>query len=307
IIRWGTTAEQETLTGTLADIVAKSQQRQLTPPALLVVGEVVRLREKLRWFDVKPLFGKRIVVTRAREQAGEFVAKLEALGAEVIQCPVIKIAELESYSALDMAISYLREYHWLIFTSVNGVDAFFKRLNLQGKDVTALVEKQVCAIGPATAQRLRELGVYVDFVPERFVAESVAEGLKLFGIEGKRVLLPRALEARETLPQMLEEMGARVDVVPAYRTVLDDSHAELIREQLLSGNVDFITFTSSSTVRNFVYLVGREILEQTRGTFKIASIGPITSQTARALGLTVDVEAREFTVDGLVEAMVSEQ
>ena len=305
IIRWGTTAEQETLTGTLSDIVAASQQRQLKPPALIVVGEVVRLHEKLRWFDVKPLFGKRVVVTRAREQASEFAAKLEALGAEVIQCPVIKIAELESYNALDMAISYLKEYDWLIFTSVNGVDAFFKRLNLQGKDVTALVEKQVCAIGPATAQRLQEMGVYVDLVPEKFVAESVAEGLQLFGMEGKRVLLPRALEAREVLPQMLEEMGAQVDVVPAYRTVLDDSRAELIREQLLSGSVDFITFTSSSTVKNFVRIVGRDILERTRGTFKIASIGPITSQTARELGFTVDVEAREFTVEGLVEAMVS--
>jgi uroporphyrinogen III methyltransferase/synthase len=266
---------------------------------------VVRLHETLRWFDLKPLFGKRIVVTRAREQAREFASELQALGAEVILCPVIKIAELESYSALDMAISYLKEYHWLIFTSVNGVDAFFQRLNRQGKDVTALVEKQVCAIGPATAERLRETGVYVDFVPEKFVAESVAEGLALFGMEGKRVLLPRAMEAREVLPQMLEEMGAQVDVVPAYRTVRDDSQADFVREQLLSGGVDFLTFTSSSTVRNFVQLIGREALEQARGAFKVASIGPITSQTARELGLTVDVEAQLFTIAGLVEAIAA--
>jgi uroporphyrinogen III methyltransferase/synthase len=152
---------------------------------------------------------------------------------------------------------------------------------------------------------LRETGVYVDFVPEKFVAESVAEGLALFGMEGKRVLLPRAMEAREVLPQMLEEMGAQVDVVPAYRTVRDDSQADFVREQLLSGGVDFLTFTSSSTVRNFVQLIGREALEQARGAFKVASIGPITSQTARELGLTVDVEAQLFTIAGLVEAIAA--
>jgi len=306
VIHWGTTPHQRTISGKLATIASQAEGAGIEPPALLIAGETVRLRERLRWFDRSPLFGKRVVVTRARHQAAEFVSRLESLGAEVIEFPVIKIAELESYEMLDTALSYLREYHWLVFTSANAVDAFFRRFHQSGPvAATAALEKiRVCAIGPATARQCAAYGVKVDLIPEKFVAESVAEALRASGIEGKRILLPRAAEARDALPRLLEECGAQVDVVPVYRTVLDDSHASAMRERLTSGEIDIITFTSSSTVRNFLKLVGEEVVREHAAKALIACIGPITAQTAADSGLHVDVVAEEFTIEGLLQSLL---
>ncbi|NCO36000.1 MAG: uroporphyrinogen-III C-methyltransferase [Armatimonadetes bacterium CG2_30_59_28] len=305
VIHWGTTPDQQTITGELSTISALVQDAEMDPPALLVAGDVVRLRDTLRWFDKSPLFGKRVVVTRARQQAADFVAKLESLGAEIIEFPVIKIADLESYEMVDTALSYLREYHWIIFTSANGVDAFFRRLYQHGAASASPLEKlKVCAIGPATARQCAAYGLRVDLVPEKFIAESVAEALRACGIEGKRVLLPRAQEAREILPQMLEECGAQVDVVPVYRTVLDEARATGMQDRLRNREIDIITFTSSSTVRNFVKLVGEETVREHMQQVCIACIGPITAKTAEEMGMSVDVVAEKFTAEGLIKAVL---
>lgn len=305
VIRWGTTGEQTVVVGALGSIAAKCEDANIRPPALLVIGEVVRLREQLRWFDNRPLFGRQVVVTRARAQSEEFVAKLEALGAEVIEFPVIRIEALDDYGLLDAALADLEEYDWVIFTSANGVDFFARRLMALGLNASVLQERQVCAIGPATAERLSELGCAPVFVPQQFVAESVVAGLAQFGMHGKRVLLARALEAREVLPEALTAMGARVDVVPAYRTVLADSNPALLRSRLRAGRPAFITFTSSSTVCNFAQLVGAELLAQLRDRLVIASIGPITTETARSLGWRVDLEAKQYDMNGLLDAMLA--
>ncbi|RJQ52010.1 MAG: uroporphyrinogen-III C-methyltransferase [Actinobacteria bacterium] len=304
VIHRGCTASQRTVTGTLATIVDEAEKAGIRPPSLIIVGEVVKLREQLAWYEKLPLFGKTVMVTRSRDQASALSARLEELGARVVEAPTIRIVPPESYGPLDDAISRLPEFDWTIFTSANAVDHFFARLREGGRDARALGGLRVAAIGPATAARLEGIGIVPDYVPKEYRAEGVLEGFAEFGVCDQRYLLPRALEAREVLPETLRERGAAsVEVVPAYRTVPDEEASERIRELLAEGRVDLVTFTSSSTVKNFVRALGDPGPALLDGTAAI-SIGPITSETARELGVEVAAQADEYTIPGLVKAIV---
>jgi uroporphyrinogen III methyltransferase/synthase len=292
-VRWGTRPNQETVVGTLADIADRVEASRMKPPATIIIGEVVGLRDRLSWFEKLPLFGKQVVVTRAAEQAGEFSDKLRSLGADVIEMPVISLTAPLDCGPLDHAIAELEQYDWLIFTSVNGVRFFMDRLDQSGRDLRNL-RARICTIGPATRAAVEALHLKVDKMPVAFVAESLAASFEPAEIAGKRVLLPRAAVARDLIPTELGKMGAHVDVVEAYRNVVPEGVFAFQRKP------DWVTFTSSSTVKNFLTLVGPQALEGTR----IASIGPVTSDTLRMHGLTVDVEARTYTLDGLLEAIL---
>ena len=251
----------------------------------------------------QPLAGRRIVVTRAREQAGELAQSLAALGAQVVTAPAIQIEPLQDLEPLRAAVADLGRYQWLVFTSQNTVRLVGERLRAWGLDPRDLGRISVAAIGPATADALAELGVEAALVPERFVAEAVVDALLRRGdVRGRRILLPRALEARDTLPEGLRAQGALVDVIPVYRTVRAAGDGGGLAAEILAGSIDVVTFTSSSTVRSFVELVGPAAAGS--GRFAVAVIGPVTAATARALGLVVTVEASEFTVPGLVAALV---
>ncbi len=299
-VRWGTRPNQETVTGTLASIAGEIEKAHLKPPATVIIGEVAGLHSKLAWFEKLPLFGKQIVVTRAHDQAGDFSARLRSLGADAIELPVISIQPAEDPGPLDRAIGDLALYDWLIFTSVNGVQFFMDRLDGSEQDLRSL-KARICAIGPATRQAIQQLHLKVDLMPNEYIAESVVEAFRSEQLQGKRVLLPRAAVARDLIPVELEKLGAHIDVVEAYRNVIPEDAAARAHE-IFSGvrKPDWITFTSSSTVTNCLAIAGREALEGIR----IASIGPVTSKTVREHGLKVDVEAKQFTVDGLMQAML---
>ncbi len=302
VIQWGTTPRQRTVTGTLKTMPGIAEQEGITPPAVLVVGQVVSLRGSLNWFETRPLFGRRVVVTRARAQASEMKRRLEALGAEVVSFPTIRIVPPRSWEALDASLENLHSYDGLILTSVNGVESFFERLLGKGRDARSLGGLFVAAIGPKTAERLRDFGIVPDLVPR----EYRAEGLLSFFPEGeaKRILFPRAKVAREVLPELLRQRGYQVDVIPVYETIMEDPDPE-IKEEIFSGKVDVITFTASSTVRNFVEMMGvPELAQKLPPTVKIASIGPITSKTLKDLGFTVDIESPVYTIDSLIDAIV---
>lgn len=305
-IRWGTVPGQRTITGTLRDIAGRIAAADLKPPAITVVGDVVALRDSgLDWFERRPLFGRRVVVTRARKQAGELSQELERLGAGVIEFPTIEIRPPEDYGPLDEAIRGLDSFDWLVFTSVNGVDAFLARLAHHGLDLRAIPqEAKIAAIGPATAEKIREIGLRVDLVPREYRAESLLEEMTGSTLDGRRVLIPRAKVAREILPEKLREAGAVVVVPPAYESVPSSDGKDGVAERLASGEVDCVTFTASSTVENFVKAFGAEEAARLLAETRVACIGPITADTARAYGLRVDAEAGEYTISGLVETVV---
>jgi uroporphyrinogen III methyltransferase/synthase len=303
LIRWGTTPQQQVLVGTLENIVAKIQQQGLKPPAIIVVGEVIKLRDKLNWFEHKPLFGKGVLVTRSRTQASQLSVRLAELGARVFEFPTIQIEPADSYQPLDAAIDNLADYHWLIFTSVNGVEFFLDRLKNKGKDIRELKGIKLCAIGPATAQALEVLQLKLDYVPAEYRAEAIIEGLKHQGIQGRRVLIPRAQEAREILPEELVKLGARVEVVPAYKTVKAEGNAAEIRQLFQEKQVQIVTFASSSTVNNFVELLGKDNLAALMDGVTVASIGPITAKTAEKHGLASQIMPQDYTIPALAEAI----
>lgn len=293
-VRWATRANQQVIEGRLADLADRVEAAGMKPPASFVIGEVVRLRSKLDWFGRLPLSGCRILVTRAKDQAPELTTKLAALGADVIEYPVIEIVPPADPAPLDNAIAQLEQYDWLIFTSVNGVRYFVDRLSASPRDWRALRAK-LCAIGPGTRRALEALHLKVDLMPREYVAESLVEAFADHDLKGKRILLPRAAVARDVVPRELTARGALVDVVEAYRTVVPES------AEWPAQKPHWITFTSSSTVKNFLALAGREALSGVR----IASIGPVTSDTARRHGLDVAIEAPEHTIDGLIAAILS--
>ncbi len=302
-VRWGTRADQETVAGTLATIADQIEQADLKPPATVIIGEVVGLREQLGWFEKLPLFGRRIVITRAADQAAEFSERLRALGADAIELPVIALVPPSDLAPLDRAIENLAGYDWLIFTSVNGVRFFLDRLDQSRYDLRSL-KARICAIGPATRRAVEALHLKVDLMPEEYVAESLVKTFTAENVSGTKILIPRAAVARDVIPNELEKLGAKVDVVEAYRNIVPPD-APRRAKQIFSGDrkPDWVTFTSSSTVKNLLAITGREALEGVR----IASIGPVTSATLCAHGLTVHVEARQFTLDGLIEAILSYQ
>ena len=302
VIRWGTKPEQEVLITNLGRAAADVAQAGLKPPAIFLVGEVVDLREKLAWFDNKPLFGKTVLVTRAREQASALTSRLEERGARCIEAPAIKITEPESYAVLDGAIQELETYQWIIFTSTNGVDHFFERLFRAGKDSRALGHAKVAAIGAQTAGHLERFGIRADMIPLEFRAEGIVEALAGEIAEGMRILIPRALVARDLLPVKLAEMGAAVTVAPAYRTVTADTDGAKLAQALQNGEITLVTFTSSSTVTNLLAMLGPGGAELV-STAKVACIGPITAATCIEHDITPDAVADEYTISGLVKAI----
>ena len=300
VIQWGSLPRQKVIEGTLGDIAAKASV--ITSPAITVIGEVVGLRQRLNWYEHLPLFGKRIAITRAREQAGVLREELAALGAEVIEIPTIEIRPPDSWEPLDAAIRRLEEFHYLLVTSANGVRNFLARLAASGRDVRSLQGLTIGAIGPATAAEFARTGVKVDLLPAEYVAEGLIAALGDRDLRGKAFLIPRARVARDLVPRVLEERGARVEVVEAYQTVMPEISADELA-RLLIPPPDVITFTSSSTATNLAKLLGEDRLMETLRGAVIASIGPITSQTLRKLGLTVTLEAQESTMAGLVGAI----
>lgn len=304
LVQWGTTSRQRTVTGTLETIVDRVTAAELSSPAIIVVGEVVTLRDRLKWFETRPLFGKTIVVTRAREQASDLVTALTDLGAECLEFPTIQVVPPDNWSALDAALDGLSSYDWVIFTSVNGVKYFFERLFARGSDVRSLGHIRTAAIGPVTAQHLRRLGLNTDILPESFRAESVVEAFRAESIAGKRILLPRAMEARAVLPDELSKMGAVVDEVTVYQTRQVHGRADALIRLLEDRQVDMVTFTSSSTVTNFMALLPSERAAELLKGVTLASIGPITSSTAETLGLDIQITASIYTIPGLCEAIL---
>ncbi len=305
LVRWGTTTRQQTVTGTLETIVENVKKAGLKSPAIIVIGHVVSLRDELAWFDQRPLFGKRIVITRARAQASGLVSDLSKLGAHCIEIPTIEIAPPEDIQPLKQAIESINDYEWLVFTSVNGVKFFFDTLYEMEKDVRILGHLKFACIGPVTKERLKDYGIISDILPETYRAESVVDAFSDMDISGRKVLLPRAKVARTILPEELTKMGALVDEVTAYETKLNtDGQQELIT--LLENNeIDAVTFTSSSTVSNFMSQLESTDAKKLLKDVTIASIGPITSETAEDLGIKPDVEAEEYTIPGLVDALLT--
>ncbi|MBX3332888.1 MAG: uroporphyrinogen-III C-methyltransferase [Nitrospira sp.] len=304
ITRWGTRVSQHTVVGTLADIVHKADAARLEPPTVIVVGEVVRLRPTLNWFERRPLFGKRVLMTRAKEQAGELATLLAGYGAEAVEAPTIKIVPPVDWAPVDRAIAEIGTYNWVIFTSVNGVDRFMTRLWAKGLDSRCLAGRRLCCIGPRTAQELEKFGVKTDLIPAEYQAEGVLEAFAQQDIRTVRFLIPRAEVAREILPDELRAHGAHVDVVPVYRTVTPTQDDAEWRQQLMDHQIHVVTFTSSSTVKNFMAMLGgidrvRPLLH----SVTVACIGPITARTAAEYGLTVSIMPRENTIPALVDSI----
>lgn len=301
VIEWGTYPRQRTVTATLASLAEVAAREKIIAPSIAIIGDVVKLRGEMRWFDRRPLFGRTIVVTRAREQASQLRAMLEIAGARVIEAPAIRIEALDQ-GPLYAALGNLAGYDWLVVTSRNAVDLLWAALRELGLDARAFASAKLCAVGPATADALLAHGLAVDVIPDRYVAEGVIEKLReRDDVRGARVLFVRAAGARELLPTALRDMGANVDEVEIYRTVPDLSGLDTLRDALDAGAVDVVTFTSASTVRHFVDALGAERARTVRG----ASIGPITSDAARELGVPVAIEAVESTIASLVQAITT--
>ncbi len=298
VIKSGTLNTQKTIIGTLEDIKTEG----ITPPAISVIGKVVNLRKMLNWFEKKPLFGKKILVTRAREQVSELSKLLKDYGADVVEFPMIKIVPPLNFKELDKAISHLNIYDWIVFTSTNGVKYFFNRLKEKGKDIRELKGLKIAAIGTETKKMLENLVLNVDYQPEKeFTQEGLIEGFKKWGMKGKRVFIPRSEQARKVLIEGLKNLGANVDEAIAYRTIKEETDVAHLKELLAQNEIDIITFTSSSTVTNFCSIFDSRLLNKV----KIASIGPITTKKAQSFGLKVDITANEYTIKGLVESIIT--
>jgi len=306
VIHWGTTPRQKVVTGTLGALPEAAAAANLKPPALIVIGAVVALRDRLKWFEKRPLLGRRIVVTRARPQASDLAARLEALGAETIASPAIRIEPPADPAPLREAVRRAAAFEWIVFTSPNGVEAFFAAMKTEGLDARALAGRRVAAIGPATAARLSAFGIRADLQPETFTSASLAEALAARqDLRGAHILLPRADIAPKDLGEALAARGAAVREVTAYRTVADLASREVTRALLDRGEADWITFTSSSTVRYFLEAVGAERIR--RSGARVASIGQATSAAIREAGLDVAVEANPHTMEGLANAIVARE
>ena len=295
LIRRGTTPQQKTLTGNLGNIVDLAQANNFKPPAILVVGAVVDLRDTLGWFEQKPLFGKGVVMTRPEKQADDLAKKLTAEGAYPISFPAIKIVPPSDWSELDTAIEEIASYDWLIFTSANGVSFFFERLRERNKDVRDLKGIKICCIGPATAKQIENRGIKVDLVPGKYIAEGILESFTGVDLQDKKILIPRAAKARDVLPAGLKKFGAQVDVVTTYQTINSGRKKEELIELLEEGKVDIITFTSSSTVTNFREIMGEGF--KLPENIEVACIGPVAAAAAQKAGFRVDIRQEEYTME----------
>jgi uroporphyrinogen III methyltransferase / synthase len=307
VVRWASTPQQKSVVGTLKTITEVVKDAGIKPPSLIIVGEVVILRETIDWFEKRPLFGKRIVVTRTREQASELTAGLEEAGADCLEYSTIHIEPVDSYEILDGELERIGEYHWILFSSLNGIKYFFKQLFAKGMDARDLKGPLVAVVGKSTADTLLEYGITADLIPSTFTSEGLAESLLDQGVEGRNILIPRALKAREVLPETLRGAGAQVTVAPVYKNVPPQGRKDALRDELEIGNVNMVTFTSSSTVRNFLTMVdaaNQEELKQLLQGVKIAAIGPITAKTVTDNGLTVDVQPEVHTIPEMVRAII---
>jgi len=304
LIHWGTCPDQQVLVGTLADIAEKAQKASFKAPAVTVVGDVVTLRDRLRWFDNRPLFGREILVTRAADQAGEFSRLLAERGACVRECPTIEIVPPENFGELDEALASLSDFAWLIFTSYNAVSCFFNRLGEQGLDSRSLGACRICAVGPKTAAALAPYGIKADLVPADYKAEGVVEAFKSLPIIGRHILFPKADRARNIIPTELRKLGAVVSTPIAYRNIIPASLPPEALQSLEERHIDCVTFTSSSTALNLAKMLGENRLHELLQGVTVASIGPITSRTCRELGLTVHIEPEKYTIPTLTEAIV---
>lgn len=304
----GTLPTQQTLVGSLEDLEHATRDANERRAAILVVGRVANLRDHLRWFDARPLFGKRILVTRPREQAADLVRRLEAMGAEAIEAPMIRIEPPADYGPLDEACTGVGEFDWIVFSSVNAVEAFLDRLLSGPRDLRALRDARLCGVGPATAERLARYGIKVDLVPAEHRAEGVVRALLEFeDVRGRKVLLPRAEMGRELIADELRRHGAEVTEVVAYRTVVVEPEREGepdIYRMLLERRIDVVTFTSGSAVRNFVRVLGDEPAADLLRSTIVASIGPTTAEAAAAANIETTIMPTEHTVPALVDAIV---
>lgn len=303
IVQWATLPRQRTLVGSLETIVEDVAREGIEPPAVIIIGEVVKYREELRWYDNLPLFGKRFLITRPRAQAASFVALLQQQGAETICIPTIEIAPPEDLRPLDLAVRDIVNFDSLILTSANGVEAFFARLTANQLDLRSLAGVQIIAVGPKTAKAIEQRGLRPDLIPAKYQAEGLIEELLVQGVEGKRFLYPRAEIARTLIIDKLGEAGAEVVAPVAYRTVRPTGKEEMIRHLLTAGELDAICFSSSSTFDNLREMFGDE-LRQLQGRAEFFSIGPLTSGTIRKHGFEVALEPEKSTLDDLVAAMV---
>jgi len=302
VIEWGTRPTQRTVAGTLQTIVAKTKRAKLAPPAVLVVGDVVSLRNTLNWFEAKPLFGKRIVVTRAAEKAGAFAAQLEALGAEVVQLPAIELAPVKTNGALREAVKSLPAADWVFFTSPEGIGWFTRTLQRSRKDLRCLSGCHIGAIGPKTAAAIEATGLHVDFVPRRFSQEGLVAGLPARLLKHKRALIFSAEETRDVLETGLRKRGMMVRRIPIYRTVIPQALQKRVVEAF-RARPDFVTVTSASCAQHVAQALEAAGQGALFTQLRFASIGPVTSQAVRELGGCVVVEARVSTTEGLRDAM----
>ncbi|MGQ9732691.1 MAG: uroporphyrinogen-III C-methyltransferase [Candidatus Zipacnadales bacterium] len=305
LLQQATTPFQHTVIGTLEDISALAEREKIESPSLIVVGQVIELREQLAWLERKPLWGCRVLVTRTREQASLLSCLLTEAGASPVEVPVITIESLASYEVLDASLQRMAEFDWLVFTSANGVAAVMARLTALGLDVRDLKGPRIAVIGPGTAAPLKERGLRVDLVPPHYLAESLAKALIAEGVAGKRLLITRAEQAREVLPHRLAEAGAEVVVAPCYRTVPAPEAGQRIRQLLEQRRIDVVTFASSSQVTAFAESVGTSALAKLMGDIIVACIGPVTALTAEGFGLRTGVISEEHTIPGLVQALIA--
>jgi uroporphyrinogen III methyltransferase/synthase len=304
MVRWGTTGRQQSIEGTLATIADVVEKSKFTAPAVTIIGDVVKLRKKLNWFEQRPLFGKRIVVTRTREQASQLSRQLAELGADVLEIPTIKIAPTDQHAELADALLELNSYDWLVFTSPNGVTMFFDAFFKAFEDLRDIGGVRIAAVGPATAEKLRELHLKVDLMPEEYVTAKIAKALNKFeSIENLKILLLRAEVANPDLPKELEALGAIVDDIACYKTVPETADVNEAAARLLETGADWITFTSSSTVDNFHARFDLPVLLTKFPGIQLASIGPETTKSLASLGLKPTIEARPHTIDGIVKAL----
>lgn len=309
VVRWASRPNQKSVVGTLDNIAEIVREKGIKPPALTIVGDVVNLRDTINWYEVRPLFGKRIIVTRTREQASELVSLLEENGANCLEFPTISICPPDSWDALDEALQQLGRFQWLVFTSINAIHAFFGRLYEKGMDTRALASCKIAAVGKVTDDCLRTYGLISDLLPEDFTGEGLAEAFERQGVAGNEILIPRALKAREVLPERLERAGARVTIVPVYQNKRPEGIHEKLRAKLENKDADIVTFTSSSTVTNFIHMLGvkdQDELQRIMGGIKIAAIGPVTAKTVEANGLKVDIQPETYTIPDLVDAIVKD-
>ncbi|MBI2095583.1 MAG: uroporphyrinogen-III C-methyltransferase [Candidatus Omnitrophica bacterium] len=309
VIEWGTLPRQKSCDGTLRDIQALARRKGLKPPSLIVIGDVVSLRKELNWYERLPLFGQRVLITRTRDKSAALKDKLSELGAETIEFPTIEVKPLRHFAKMDETIKRLSEFDWVVFTSTYGVDAFFDRLSEKHrKDARAVGGLRVAAVGPQTAEVLKNRGILADAIPRPFETEAILRYFKtsVSGIYAKKILLVRADIAPENLEKGLEKMGSTVRRLTAYRTEMPKTASaalQKIKSKMLRGEIDWVTFTSASTVRHFVKMVGLGAAKKIARKTRWASIGPVTSKTLRDFGLRPACQARVYTIDGLVRAM----